>query len=69
MHVSGLLALNPGTIDKNNSKEVLPRPVRQKLVAQMRIFPNNVEEAPAQEALATAASTTASPMQVLDMSA
>ena len=68
MHISGLLALNPGPIDKNNNKEVLPRPVRQKMVAHI-IFPTNIDEAPAQEALATAASIGASPMQVLGMRA
>ena len=39
MHVYGLLALNPGPIDKNNSKEVLPKPVRQKMGAHMPTFP------------------------------
>ena len=69
MHVYGLLALNPGPIDKNNSKEVLPRPVRQKMIARIHTFPTTVDEAPAQEALATAASIGASPMQVLGMRA
>ena len=69
MHVSGLLALNPDPIDKNNSKEVLPKPSRQKMIAHMHIFPNIVAEAPVQEALATAASIDASPMQVLGMRA
>ena len=66
MHVYGLLALNPGPIDKNNSKEVLPQPMRQKMV---RTFPSNVDDAPAQEALATGASIGASPMQVIGMRA
>ena len=54
VHLSALLALNPGPIDKNNSKEVLPQPVRQKMVAHMRTFPIT---APAQEAISAAAST------------
>ena len=69
MHISGLLALNPGSIDKNNNKEVLPRPVRQKMLARIHTFPTTVDEAPAQEALATAASIGASSMQVLVMRA
>lgn len=69
MHVSGLLALNPGPIDKNNSKEVLPQPPRQKKIARMHIFPTNADDAPAQEALATATSIGASAMQVLGMRA
>ena len=68
MHISGLLALNPGSIDKNNNKEVLSKHMRQKMVAHM-LIPTTVDEAPAQEALATAASIGASPMQVLGMRA
>ena len=64
MHVYGLLALNPGPIDKNNSKEMLPKPVRQKMLANMPTFPIT---APAPEAISAAGSTTASPMQVLGM--
>jgi len=69
VHVYGLLALNPGPIDKNNSKEVLPKPARQKMLAHVLTFPSNVDDAPAQEALATGASIGASPMQVLGMRA
>jgi len=66
MHVYGLLALNPGPIDKNNSKEVLPKPVRQKMGAHMPTFPimrpmspfsPPFALAPAPEALSAAAST------------
>ena len=39
VHALGLLARNPGPIEKNNSKEVLPQPLRQKKVAMMRTFP------------------------------
>ena len=68
VHVYGLLALNPGPIDKNNSKEVLPQHVRQKMVPFVlnHTFPGLL---PVQEALSAAASTTASPMQVLGMRA
>jgi len=57
MHVYGLLALNPGP-------EMLPKPVRQKMLANVPTFPST---APAPEAISAAASTTASPMQVLGM--
>ncbi len=54
MHVYGLLALNPGPIDKNNSNEMLPKPVRQKMLANVPTFPTT---APAPEAISPAAST------------
>jgi hypothetical protein len=70
MHVYGLLALNPGPIDKNNSKEMLPKPVRQKMLANMPTFPITApapeaisimrtfpSTAPAPEAISAAAST------------
>ncbi len=73
MHVYGLLALNPGP-------EMLPKPVRQKMLANVTTFPITApapeaisimrtfpSTASAQEALSAAASTTASPMQVLGM--
>jgi hypothetical protein len=68
VHVYGLLALNPGPIDKNNSKEVMPQHVSQNMVPLVlnRTFPGIL---PVQEALSAAASTTASPMQVLGMHA
>jgi len=54
LHALGLLALNPGPIEQNNSKEVLPQPLRQKRVALMRTFPIM---APAHEAISASAST------------
>ena len=71
MHVSGLLALNPGPIDKNNSTEVLPKHMRQKRIAHVctslpitapaqeaiSIMRTFPITAPAQEAISAAAST------------
>jgi hypothetical protein len=54
VHALGLLALNPGPIEKNNNKEVLPQPLRQKKVAMMRTFPIM---APEHEAISAFAST------------
>ncbi len=54
VHALGLLALNPGPIEKNNSKEVLPQPLRQKKVAMMRTFPIM---APVEDTISASAST------------
>ncbi len=59
VHVSGLLALNPGPLDKSNSKEVLPQRGRQKMVATMRAFPG--QEAISAAAMPSISSSAASP--------
>ena len=59
VHVSGLPALNPGQIDKSNSKEVLPQCGRKKMVATMRAFPG--QEAISAAAMPSISSSAASP--------
>jgi hypothetical protein len=57
VHISGLLALNPGPIEKNNNKEALSQPVRQKMVVHMLTFPINVTETPSRETISAAVIT------------